>query len=72
MIFQEKTPELDKLYRHYKGGIYRVLGFAKCSETLKTQVIYCNEMTNEMWVRPNKEFMGKHPKHKVKRFERIE
>ena len=70
-LFLEKTPEITAYYKHFKGDVYQVLGLAKCSETTKTQVIYQNVATNEIWVRPNKEFLGKHPKHKVKRFEKI-
>lgn len=40
------------LYRHFKGGLYRVLGFAIHTETLETMVIYGDVETNAIWVRP--------------------
>ncbi len=42
-------------YRHFKGGEYEVLGFAKDSETLEEMVIY-RALYGEgaVWVRPLK------------------
>ena len=37
-------------YRHYKGGIYEVIGMATHTETLEDMVIYKDE--ENMWVRP--------------------
>lgn len=62
------------VYRHYKGGEYRVLGVAKHSETLEDMVIYeaqYEKKLSKLWVRPlgmfadEVEVSGK----KVKRFE---
>lgn len=41
------------LYRHYKGNLYRVIGFAKHSETLEDMVVY-KALYGEFgtWVRP--------------------
>ncbi len=42
-------------YRHFKGGEYEVLGFAKDSETLETMVIYRALYGDKgVWVRPAK------------------
>ena len=42
-------------YRHYKGGLYEVIGLSKHSETLEDLVIYKSLGTNKfLWVRPIK------------------
>jgi hypothetical protein len=38
--------------RHYKGGIYTVLGYGTHSETLEDMVIYQNNKDKKIWVRP--------------------
>ena len=41
------------LYRHYKGGEYRVLGLARHSETLEPLVVYqALYGAGGLWVRP--------------------
>ena len=41
------------IYRHYKGNLYEVVGFAKHSETLEDMVIYkARYGERETWVRP--------------------
>ena len=40
-------------YRHFKGNMYEVLGFAKNSESLEEMVIYkALYGDGEIWVRP--------------------
>lgn len=41
------------LYRHYKGGLYRLVGIARHSETLEDMVVY-QALYGEhgLWVRP--------------------
>ncbi len=49
-------------YRHYKGGLYKVLGVAKHSETLEDLVVYETLYDNprsKLWVRPLKMFVEK-------------
>ena len=40
------------VYRHFKGGIYRVLYTAKHSETLEEMVVYQSCKDGSYWVRP--------------------
>jgi hypothetical protein len=46
------------LYRHYKGGLYRVLLVARHSETEEEMVVY-QDLYGEMgyWVRPLGNFL---------------
>lgn len=47
------TPITPGLYRHYKGGRYRVLGTARHSETEETLVVYqALYGAHGLWVRP--------------------
>jgi uncharacterized protein len=47
---KEPTPGL---YRHYKGGEYRVIGTARHSETDELLVVYrCLCDNDSLWVRP--------------------
>ena len=54
--------EIGTRYRHYKGKEYKILGFARHSETLEEMVIYqalydCPEFgTNALWARPKEMF----------------
>ena len=73
------TEELSKLvgrtFRHFKGNLYRLEGFAKDSETLEEMVVY-RALYGErgLWVRPAEMFFetvergGK----TMKRFELVE
>lgn len=45
-----------RIYKHKKGGIYRVLDVAKHSETLEEMVIYYSLTYETLWVRPKKMF----------------
>ena len=55
-------PEALKLatHRHYKGGLYRVVGVAKHSETLEPMIVYEHLWPNPpgLWVRPKEMFEG--------------
>ena len=44
-------------YRHYKGGLYQVLGVANHSETLEEMVYYKHLDDGSFWVRPLKMFL---------------
>ena len=46
-------PTPPGLYRHYKGGLYEVLGTARHSETLEPLVVYrALYGAHGLWVRP--------------------
>lgn len=47
-----------KLYRHFKGGIYRYIGIAQHSKTLEMMVIYQSLKDNKVWVIPKAMFFG--------------
>ncbi|MEG1641944.1 MAG: DUF1653 domain-containing protein [Synergistaceae bacterium] len=49
-----------KKYKHYKGGLYEFIGFARHSETEEEMVVY-RPLYNDsgMWVRPKKMFFEK-------------
>lgn len=40
------------IYRHFKGGMYRVLYCARHSETLESMVVYQALYDGSYWVRP--------------------
>lgn len=45
-------------YRHYKGGVYRVVCTAQDSDTGKPVVVYMHEAHGSYYVRSVKEFTG--------------
>jgi len=45
------------IYKHYKGGEYRVLGIAKHSETCEELVVYQSLSDKELWARPKNMFL---------------
>lgn len=47
------------IYKHFKGGQYKVIGTAKHSETLEDFVVYealYENKTSKLWVRPKAMF----------------
>lgn len=62
-------------YRHFKGGLYEVIGLATHSETLEKLVVYraCYGEKG-LWVRPESMFLEEviHDGRAVPRFSRLE
>ena len=47
-----KEVEIGKIYKHYKGNVYKVIALAKHSETLEDMVVYSSLDNAKTWVRP--------------------
>ncbi len=64
---------VEGTYRHFKGGLYEVIGVAKHSETEEELVVYRNA-AGDLWVRPLAMFTGTTmvDGEEVPRFVRIE
>lgn len=45
------------VYKHYKGGIYNVIGMGKHEETMEDLVFY-EGTDGKLWARPVGKFMG--------------
>jgi len=57
----KKTLQAGKIYEHYKGKRYKVLGTARHSESLEELVLYECLYENDLgkvWVRPMEMFLG--------------
>ena len=52
---EEQTELVRRTFRHFKGNLYRLEGFAKDSETLEEMAVY-RALYGErgLWVRPEK------------------
>lgn len=50
----EKSTDLQEgsLWRHFKGGVYRILHLARIEATLETVVVYHSLSSDDVWVRP--------------------
>lgn len=43
---------VGKIYKHYKGNIYKIIALAKHSETGEDMIVYQNIEKGDIWVRP--------------------
>ena len=41
-------------YKHFKGNLYEIVGFAKHSETMEDMIVYKSLRNDTTWVRPYK------------------
>ena len=44
--------QVGKIYKHFKGNLYKVIALANCSETNDELVVYESIETKKVWVRP--------------------
>ncbi len=65
--------EVGKIYKHFKGNLYLVLGIAKNSENEEDYVIYkALYEDNLVWIRPLTNFLEEVNKNNQKyRFEKV-
>lgn len=43
---------IGQTYKHYKGNIYKIINFAKHSETCEDMIVYQSVTNGDIWVRP--------------------
>ena len=43
---------IGKTYKHYKGNVYKIIAFAKHSETTEDMIVYQSIKSEDIWVRP--------------------
>lgn len=65
--------EVGGLYRHFKGGVYQIVDFATCTQTLETTVIYKAYGESRLWSRPIVDFLAllNTRQHHCGRFEKL-
>lgn len=51
-------PKRGELFKHYKGGIYQIIGYAKHTETEDKLICYKSFKDPTIWARPLEMFMG--------------
>lgn len=64
------VPRTRALYRHYQGGLYRLLHEAILEATEEPVVVYRSEADGRIWVRSLREWNQK-VQPGVRRFERV-
>ena len=47
----ERVIEVGKIYKHFKGHIYKVIAIALDSEDLSKKIVYENKIDGKVWVR---------------------
>ena len=60
LMLQERGGSRDRYFEHFRGGKYKLIGFARHSETLEELVVYqALYGSNQIWARPYDIFFGK-------------
>ena len=59
-----RTIQANKLYKHFKGGLYKVISLARHTETDEVLVIYKGLTNSIVYVRPYDIFNSKVDKEK--------
>jgi hypothetical protein len=75
IMTDEQAELVGRTFRHFKGNLYRLEGFAKDSETLEEMVVYRALYGKRgLWVRPAKMFFEtvERDGRTMKRFELVE
>ena len=44
--------KLNRIYKHYKGNIYKIIAQGKNSENLEEMVVYQSVKDGQIWIRP--------------------
>ena len=42
---------IGKTYKHYQGNLYKIIAFAKHSETCEDMIVYQSVENGDIWVR---------------------
>ena len=50
-VFMQEI-QIGKIYKHYKGNLYKIIAFATHSETMEDMIVYQSELNGQIWVRP--------------------
>ena len=45
---------VNRIYKHYKGNLYKIIALAKHSETNEEMVVYQSVKNGDVWVRPQR------------------
>ncbi len=62
---KRSIPQPREFYRHFKGGLYQIIGLAKNADTLEEQVVYqALYGSYGLWTRPLAEFVSPVDKEK--------
>ena len=48
----EQEIAVERVYKHYKGNVYKIIALGKHSETLEDMIVYQSVKTGEVWIRP--------------------